>query len=814
MKRQHLFRLAHRLYRKSPMILLTSIGSVMISIGLVLTMVIFLLHNQATIETDRQLTYGQVDLTIKYSPEDERTEQTLLEQLKKDKGILRTEPILQSTARISGQTMADVETIGVQSDALTKSRYHFTTDLQRGEAILSAKLATSLDRTVGQALRVGEETYQIREILPDTKTSKNAQDQVLLSYADLQKHHTSETKAILLDMKEGTDVVRYADTLVQSNPKLRVELSEGQALSPALNGYIGILSLLILVVSGLILIANFDLYLRKHTVQFAIMRTLGATTRQLFQLFLVQSGLIVLAGTVLAILGGICLPLLGQFVWPAEGKMIVSLLLEHRAFLGLITFGSSLLILMLLASTAYRKRDVLPLHVLRDNLKTASRSTRRKRLVLASSGLTASLILFAEVIASTEGARAIAWLGATVAFLLSMYLATPLLLKEILHRTEPIVRRLAGPTSFVAFRGVLPQLRKNAWLMMIVQVLIIIVVIGSTFLETVQQNERKYIISQYPTEVVLKSRLDEGTQGNPLQLIRHIETDLPGAKATFLSSRNSFEYQSPQKDVSIEYEVTDYRRLDVLEGEQTSDTEGIIVSHAFAKKYSLQIGDTLPLGRWDGEQEKSVSVGQFRIVGIEKKIAPDVFVDWRNEQLRQPNDQILNVYIDVPSELKKAQVTKKLSEITQSYPTLQVNRLSDALRDAEQQTTERWFVFLIALVVMSGSVWFGLANALLSFVSGKRGEYALLRTIALKRNELRQLTLVQMLLFVGSGVIFGLISGFGATLFVTRIDDTGSFYFNVPTIAGTIAGLVVLVVGIAWFVTRRKQENLVHELKQ
>ncbi|WP_255524864.1 hypothetical protein [Exiguobacterium abrahamii] len=41
MKRQHLFRLSHRLYRKSPMILVTSIGSVMISIGLVLTMVIF-----------------------------------------------------------------------------------------------------------------------------------------------------------------------------------------------------------------------------------------------------------------------------------------------------------------------------------------------------------------------------------------------------------------------------------------------------------------------------------------------------------------------------------------------------------------------------------------------------------------------------------------------------------------------------------------------------------------------------------------------------------------------------------------------------
>ena len=814
MKRQHLFRLSHRLYRKSPMILVTSIGSVMISIGLVLTMVIFLLHNQATIERDREQRYGQVDLTIKYASHDERMDESVHKQLKKDQAVLREASILQTTARVAGQTMADVETIGVHSDALTKSRYHFTNDLKQGEAIVPARLATSLDRSVGQTLRVGEATYRIREILPNTKTSEASHDQVLLSYADLKKNHPSEMKAVLLDLKKETSSVRYADAFVKANPKLRIELAEGQALSPAMNGYIGILSLLILVVSGFILMANFDLYLRKHAVQFAIMRTLGATTRQLFQLFLVQSGLIVLAGTILAILGGICLPLLGQLVWPTEGKMIVSLMIEQGAFLMLITLGSALLILMLLASTAYRKRDVLPLHVLRENIKTASRPTRRKRLVLASSGLTASLILFAEVIASTEGARAMTWIGATIAFLLTMYLATPLLLKGVLHRAEPIVRRLAGPTSFVAFRGVLPQLRKNAWLMLIVQVLMIIVVIGSTFLETVQQNERNYIISQYPTEVVLQSRLDEGSQGDPLQLIRRIETELPGAKATFLSSRSSFEYQLPQEDVSIEYEVTDYRRLDVLEGEQTSDTDGIIISRTFAKKHSLQKGDTLPLGRWDGEQERSVSLGQFRIVGIEKKIAPDVLVDWRNEKLRQPSDHILNVFIDVPSELKKAQVTKKLSEITQSYPTLQMNRLSDALHDAEQQTTERWFVFIIALVVMSGSVWFGLANALLSFVSGKRGEYALLRTIALTRKRLRQLTLIQMLLFIGSGIIFGLISGLGATIFVTRIDDTGSFYLNVPTIAGTIAGLVVLVLAIAWFVTRRKQENLVHELKQ
>lgn len=46
----------------------------------------------------------------------------------------------------------------------------------------------------------------------------------------------------------------------------------------------------------------------------------------------------------------------------------------------------------------------------------------------------------------------------------------------------------------------------------------------------------------------------------------------------------------------------------------------------------------------------------------------------------------------------------------------------------------------------------------------------------------RRLILIQMLIFIGSGM--------------------------------TVTGLVVLVFGLIWFTTRRKQENLVEELNQ
>lgn len=131
---------------------------------------------------------------------------------------LDAESILQTTARVAGQTMADVETMGVHSDALTKSRYHFTNDLKEGEAIVSARLAKSLDRSVGQTLRVGEETYRICEILSSAITSESSNDQVLLSYADLKKNHPIETKAVLLNLKKR----RISSTMpIHSSKRIR-----------------------------------------------------------------------------------------------------------------------------------------------------------------------------------------------------------------------------------------------------------------------------------------------------------------------------------------------------------------------------------------------------------------------------------------------------------------------------------------------------------------------------------------------------------------------------------------------------------------
>lgn len=475
-----------------------------------------------------------------------------------------------------------------------------------------------------------------------------------------------------------------------------------------------------------------------------------------------------------------------------------------------VTIGSSLLILLLLSAAAYRNRRILPLHVMRQNHDGPKASQLRERFVKFFVALTAGALLYATILAQTDNHRAGGYLVSTISFLLMMYSATPLLLQRLLVRIEPLLQKVAGPTTFVAVRSVLPQIRKNALLMLIVQILLVVVVLGSTFLETIKQNELTYLKTQYPTELVLKSRLIEGTKADPLELTQTIEEELPEAKSTFVSPVSGLEIIKSDHTITLDYALTDLEKLDAIgKPVRSLENDQFIVSKAFAQANELEVGDRLEVGRFIDGETGIVSIGQFEVGQIDPDLPTDAWFDWRSS-IRTSEDRLGALYIDATD---TEQTQAVLQELTTRYPTLQLNRYETSVNLANQQLQERWIVFIVALAVMSVSVWFGLANSLLNYLATKRREYALLRTLVLTRSSLRRLILIQMLIFIGSGIGFGLVTGIGTTFLISRV-DRGNIALDLTSISMTVTGLVVLVFGLIWFTTRRNQENLIEELNQ
>ena len=818
-EKQHLFRLALKLYRKSPMILLTSIGSVLISILLVLSMVLFVSQSQASVQADIERLYGKMDLSVGYqSGQTNVIDQSFLDRLTGDQQTRQISPILITNLTVTGQTTADVYTIGTKNDSLAKSRYRFKQSVGRGEVILNAGLAKAYDVKVGQTLTIAGNKYNVIEIQPDASASGAAPDTLVMSYADVKELNATVGQGlatyVLIQLKKESDVVAYADRLTQAISGLRVELAEIETSNvngvSAMQIYVAIIAGLILIVSAFILMTNFDVFLRKHRYQFAIMRTLGATTRQLFQIFMIQSSLIVCAGALMAfLLSGLFYSVL-QEQWRELFALKGAVIPFDGQLAFLVTIGSSLLILLLLSAAAYRNRRILPLHVMRQNHDGPKASKLRGRFVKFFVALTAGALLYATILAQTDNHRAGGYLVSTISFLLMMYSATPLLLQRLLLRIEPLLQKVAGPTTFVAVRSVLPQIRKNALLMLIVQILLVVVVLGSTFLETIKQNELTYLKTQYPTELVLKSRLIEGTKADPLELTQTIEEELPEAKSTFVSPVSGLEIIKSDHTITFNYALTDLEKLDAIgKPVRSLENDQFIVSKAFAQANKLEVGDRLEVGRFIDGETGTVSIGQFEVGQIDPDLPTDAWFDWRSS-IRTSEDRLGALYIDATD---TEQTQTVLQELTTRYPTLQLNRYETSVNLANQQLQERWIVFIVALAVMSVSVWFGLANSLLNYLATKRREYALLRTLVLTRSSLRRLILIQMLIFIGSGIGFGLVTGIGTTFLISRVDG-GNIALDLTSIGMTVAGLVVLVLGLIWFTTRRKQENLVEELNQ
>lgn len=818
-EKQHLFRLALKLYRKSPMILLTSIGSVLISILLVLSMVLFVSQSQASVQADIERLYGKMDLSVGYqSGQTNVIDQSFLDRLTGNQQTRQISPILITNLAVTGQTTADVYTIGTKNDTLAKSRYRFKQSVGRGEVILNAGLAKAYDVKVGQTLTIAGNKYNVIEIQPDASASGAAPDTLVMSYADVKELNATVGQGlatyVLIQLKKDADVVAYADRLTQALSGLRVELAETETSNvngvSAMQVYVGIIAGLILIVSAFILMTNFDVFLRKHRYQFAIMRTLGATTRKLFQIFMIQSSLIVCAGALMAfLLSGLFYSVL-QEQWRELFALKGAVIPFDGQLAFLVTIGSSLLILLLLSAAAYRNRRILPLNVMRQNHDGPKTSQLRGRFVKFFVSLTAGALLYATILAQTDNHRAGGYLVSTISFLLMMYSATPLLLQRLLVRIEPLLQKVAGPTTFVAVRSVLPQIRKNALLMLIVQILLVVVVLGSTFLETIKQNELTYLKTQYPTELVLKSRLIEGTKADPLELTQTIEEELPEAKSTFVSPVSGLEIIKSDHTITFNYALTDLEKLDVIgKPVRSLENDQFIVSKAFAQANKLEVGDRLEVGRFIDGETGTVSIGQFEVGQIDPDLPTDAWFDWRSS-IRTSEDRIGALYIDATD---TEQTQTVLQELTTRYPTLQLNRYETSVNLANQQLQERWIVFIVALAVMSVSVWFGLANSLLNYLATKRREYALLRTLVLTRSSLRRLILIQMLIFIGSGIGFGLVTGIGTTFLISRV-DRGNIALDLTSISMTVVGLVVLVFGLIWFTTRRNQENLVEELNQ
>ncbi|WP_375345187.1 ABC transporter permease [Priestia megaterium] len=464
--------LAFRLFKSNKFIVFSSIVSIAISTMLVLSMVLFSFNAQDTLKSQLKQTYGEMDLSVGFEIDKGKIlTSTLVEEIHQDKMVDKVSKVSITHLNLN-KLNTSIYTVGVENDYLAKSRYHFSKPLNKNSVAMNKGLAKDLHAKVGDKVLIENKTYTLAETVKDLSATGVAPDMLILNqknvkdYIQAKEKSSAEATYLLIKAHKNESALKLADRIKSYNKNLRIDIAEQDAgvqnNLQSLHTFIIVLSALVLIITSLILISNFELLLYKMRNQFAIMRSIGASTKQISKIIIIQSTVINTVGTGVGFLLTFCSQRY-LYSWLGKASEISSFPSDFNVGTDIIlTVVVFVIIQFFLLVPAYRSTKVLPLKTMQTNEKI-NYGFSKTRIVVFKVLLALSLFLvIGSQVFPTRGTYGPGMLLITVILvLLAFILIFPIIVTKGLKWFLPYGQKIFGKEFYIAAKNLIPQVKKN-----------------------------------------------------------------------------------------------------------------------------------------------------------------------------------------------------------------------------------------------------------------------------------------------------------------------------------------------------------------
>ncbi|MFB4326093.1 FtsX-like permease family protein [Priestia sp. BR_2] len=800
--------IAFRILARNKSILSFSVISISLAVFLMITMSSFMANANRSIDHEVKLQYGDVDMVVGYINEvdHETSNQRIMDLMQSTGGVRQASPVMLSRMFVN-DLAAPVAVAGIEDDALSMSRYHFTAYPGRGELILNESLAEELQLRVGSRMKVEGKAYTVTEIIGDpVAAAGTTSDLLLMNREEVRQikaagaQHDAVSSYVMVQAADDTDLLVLSEQLQELEPGLTIEIAAQNSTLKAglsiLGNYILVISVLIVMVISLLIVSNFEGMLHKYRFQFAVLRSMGAQTEQLFKIVFIQctvtNGLGVLSGLLVSLLGY-------TYIIPWISGLFLVPLTDSRFDVGvaaMVAVASFIILELFMLIPAYRSTKILPLKMLEMNQNTDFRG-RKGRKALGKVLMAASLfcILFGVAFSGTPSANPeLSFLMGFLLFVWSVFTMVPVYLPGVLAKVSPVLKLLGGRVSYVAVKNLVPQVKKNTFVILTISLAMMIAVIGSSLLNTIQHNERNYIKTQYATDIQVVDRLENSSSIDPEQLKQRI-SELEGIQEVSTVSRLSPAKQGQDGRV-IDYALAD---LEALAAQRLlpkiSDVgNAVIVSNRYADEHGLSIGDSIALSVYQEEDpENFKNAGTLTVAAITEPFQQaDMYIDWSNAAFHTKFTVFGTAYITPVNEIA---ALNQLEGIKGQFPTVDISSYAQALENSSNMYTRVWSFFLSAIIVIMLSVTIGVFNSLINNIYSKRKEYAVLRAISVDKKGLVGIILTQVLLYLCIGMIVGISLGI-VLLYAFRLIDPAPVHIHATFVTAIMGIMLTLVLAV------------------
>ncbi|KKO86117.1 ABC transporter permease [Corynebacterium ulcerans] len=615
------------------------------------------------------------------------------------------------------------------------------------------------------------------------------------------------------------DLVKY---LSETYPQYKVDT--GDAIAEQITGVIkkalsfvnyflvafGLIALLV----GTFIIANtFSMIVAQRLKEFALLRALGVSRKQLTRSVVFEAVIIGLVGSIIGIFGGMGLVKLIQFVMAKFGMEIPAAGLGLTVTSVLLPLALGTIVTVVSAwAPARRAGAVRPVEAMRST-ETASESSLKVRTIFGvvgiGLGIAAALVgIFAEDAATKT--RAISVGVGALFVIVGVFAASPAISIPVVGALGRVLGAPFGAVGKLSATNSRRNPKRTATTAFALTLGVALVTTIGMLSATMKSSISDLVNSEVKAEFILS-----GPQGGHFpvpaeaeQKVREVEgvgsvTSMGFAPVT-LGTAKLGAASHPRGTALVNGKIDDVVKAEGVEGSlDLTEADRVVSKKSYLEAQNLKVGDQVPLRLEDGTEIAHVTiVGSFS----ESKVLNDVIASSKTIEGKNVLSTTSVLFVNGNGTKTTDELRDGINKAVEDFLVVRVQTSKEYAGEQSSTITQMMNILyaLLGLAVVIAII--GIINTLALNVIERRQEIGMLRAVGTQRRQIRTMISIESVQIALYGAVVGIVIGLGlgwAFLKVLSSQGLGTISIPIAEILWLLVGSAVVGVVAALWPARR-----------
>jgi putative ABC transport system permease protein len=547
-----------------------------------------------------------------------------------------------------------------------------------------------------------------------------------------------------------------------------------------------------LFVGAFLIFNTFSITVAQRTREFAMLRTLGASRRQILASVVLEAAAIGLAAAAVGVGLGIGFAKLINSLFSALGIDLPSTgtVIEPRTIIVGLVLGTVITVASALGP-ALRATRVPPVTGLRDGVVPSTDRERRRRTAIgAVLGVLGAAAMALGIFGALSPGEAWVGVGAAAVFL-GVALLSPVLVTPLASVVGAPLQRLGGVPGQLARENSIRNPGRTASTAAALMVGLALVSFVTVFAAGIKGSIDDAIDSTLTSDLTISN--DDGFSDVPIA-IRDEVAAIDGVEVASALRFAEDEVDGESSTLTLVDPATVAQVLN-LDWEDGSDElltnladDEAVLDKTFAKEKALEVGDSFTAATVSGEPVALTVVGTFT---DNSDYMGDYAASDANAEAYGEERSATSILVGIEPNADVAAVRAEIeAAVDEAFPTAQVQDQSE-LKDSISQDLDGLLGIIYALLLLSVVVsLFGIVNTLALTIHERTRELGLLRAVGTSRRQIRRTVRYEAVITALIGAVLGVTLGVLFAILVSRPLADEGFTLSIPI--GTLILFLVL----------------------